>query len=174
MQCDYEAGPLSPGGFACDTEFVSGRKMPLEEIIHALKAQSLSCKWIILTGGEPGLQINQPLIDGLHDEGYKLAVETNGTIELPCREGSTLDWITISPKVAEHAIKQLVCDEVKYVRAHGQGIPRPFVTANHKLISPAFESTGLSKKNLDWCIKLVKENPEWRLSLQQHKFMQVR
>ena len=174
MQCDEEPGPLSPGGFVCDTEFVSGRKMTLVEILEELKTLSPSCRWIILTGGEPGLQIDVPLINFFHEEGYKLAIETNCSIELPNREGSTIDWITVSPKVAEHAIKQPICDEVKYVRAYGQGIPKPSIKSNHKLISPAFDSGELPRRNLEWCVALVKDNPEWRLSLQQHKFMGVR
>jgi len=171
MQCDLEPGPLSPGGFVCDTEFVSGRKMTLPEIIKELKSLSVQCQWIILTGGEPGLQVDRFLIDGLHQEGFKLAIETNGTVKLP--EG--IDWVTVSPKVAEHAVKQLVADEIKYVKAYGQGIPKPAIEARYYLISPAFDPDGsLSRKNLDWCIQLVKGAPAWRLSLQQHKFLRIR
>ena len=81
-----------------------------------------------------------------------IAVETNGSIALP----DAIDWITVSPKVAEHALRQLRANELRYVRAHGQGIPRPSCQAEHKLISPAFEADGLGGKNLSWCIELVK------------------
>jgi 7-carboxy-7-deazaguanine synthase len=160
-------------GFDCDTEFESGRWMTLPEILDELRQLSERCEWIVLTGGEPALQVDPGMIDALHAAGYKLAVETNGSIELP--EGSNrIDWITVSPKVAEHAIRQRRANEVKYVRGYGQAIPRTVVEAEHYLISPAFEGDRLDPRALDWCIRLCKENPPWRLSVQQHKMWKVR
>lgn len=170
MRCDYEAGLLSPGGFSCETEFVSGRKLNLEDIYHQIKDLNSDCYWLILTGGEPGLQVDDEFVDYFHSRGYKMAIETNGSIKLV----DNIDWITVSPKVAEHAIKQLKADEVKYVRGYGQAIPKTVVEADYKLISPAFDGLHLDPKNLQWCIDLVKSNPEWRLSLQTHKFLNVR
>jgi organic radical activating enzyme len=161
---------LESHGFDCDTEFVSSRKLSLEEITTNLRRLSEKCDWIILTGGEPALQVDQQLIDALHGAGYKLAIETNGSIELP----AGIDWITVSPKVAEHAIRQRSADEVKYVRACGQAIPKTVVKAQHHLISPAFNGPYLDKETLDWCVNLVKDNPPWRLSVQQHKCWVVR
>ena len=132
-------------GFDCDTEFESGRKMALEGIVAEM-------------------------IDGLHAAGYKLAIETNGSIELP----PGIDWITVSPKVAEHAVRQRVAHEVKYVRGYGQAIPRTVVKAEHYLISPAFEGDQVDPRTLDWCIRLCRDNPPWRLSVQQHKLWRVR
>ncbi len=126
--------------------------------------------WIILTGGEPALQIDDDLITALHDAGYKLAIETNGSIALP----DGIDWITVSPKVAEHAIRQRTADEVKYVRGYGQAIPKTVVEAKHKLISPAFDGNVLREKTLAWCEQLVRDNPEWQLSMQMHKVWGVR
>lgn len=157
-------------GFDCDTEFASGRDLTLDEIIVALRKAGPLCQWVILTGGEPALQVDRAMIDGLHAAGYKLAIETNGSIELP----PGLDWVTVSPKVAEHAIRQRTADEVKYVRAYGQAIPRTVVRAEHKLISPAFDGGRLDPKTLAWCIQLVKDNPGWRLSVQQHKYWAIR
>lgn len=157
-------------GFDCDTEFVSGNKLTAKEIISALKEEAPHCDWVVLTGGEPGLQLDQALIGELKAAGYKLAIETNGSIELP--EG--LDWITVSPKVAEHAIRQRHADEVKYVRGHGQGIPKTVVESRYKLISPAFQGDSPDYRALHWCINLVRENPEWQLSVQQHKFWNIR
>jgi organic radical activating enzyme len=157
-------------GFDCDTEFESGRRMTLEEIVEELRRLAESCEWVILTGGEPALQIDRELIDDLHEAGYKLAIETNGSVELP----PGLDWITVSPKVAEHAIRQRHADEVKYVRGYGQGIPKTVVEASYRLISPAFDGPEVDERTLRWCIQLVKENPPWRLSVQQHKHWNVR
>jgi hypothetical protein len=76
--------------------------------------------------------------------------------------------------VAEHAIRQTVADEVKYVRGYGQGIPQTVVDAQNYLISPAFDGVDLGKRDLAWCIQLVRENPKWRLSVQLHKLWEVR
>ena len=156
--------------FDCDTEFVSGRRLTIDEIIDELKQLSANCRWIILTGGEPTLQLDREIIDRLHGAGYKLAIETNGSMPVP--EG--IDWITVSPKVAEHAIRQLSADEVKYVRGYGQEIPNTRIKAAHKLISPAFDGNELDGRVLGWCIQLVKDNPDWSLSVQQHKLWKIR
>lgn len=157
-------------GFDCDTEFASGRDMTLDDIVAQLRETGPTCEWIVLTGGEPGLQVDRELVDALHAAGYKLAIETNGSIEVP----SGIDWITVSPKVAEHAIRQKTADEVKYVRGYGQGIPKTVVQAEYKLISPAFSGDQLDAKTLEWCVGLVKDNPDWRLSVQMHKAWRVR
>jgi 7-carboxy-7-deazaguanine synthase len=165
MECRTEAGPRSPGGFDCDTEFESGRWMELEEIVAELHEAGPRCEWIVLTGGEPALQVDGALIDGLHGAGYRLAIETNGSVELP----PGIDWVTVSPKVAEHAIRQRTATEVKYVRCYGQAVPKTVVKAEHYLISPAFNGADLDARTLDWCIRLCKEHPPWRLTVQQHK-----
>jgi organic radical activating enzyme len=168
-RCNLEC-KVETHGFDCDTEFESGRWMTLDEILGEFRALSESCTWVILTGGEPALQTDRELIDRLHEAGYKLAIETNGSFPLP----DGIDWITVSPKVAEHAIRQRTAHEVKYVRGYGQAIPKTVVTAEHYLISPAFEGADADPRTLDWCIRLCKENPPWRLSVQQHKLWKVR
>jgi len=168
-RCNLEC-KVETHGFDCDTEFESGRRMTIPEILAELRQLSEKCDWVILTGGEPALQVDRELIGALHEVGYKLAIETNGSVELP--EG--IDWITVSPKVAEHAVRQRNAHEVKYVRSYGQEIPRTTVAAEHYLISPAFEGTDLDPRTLDWCIRLCKDNPPWRLSVQQHKTWKVR
>ena len=175
MRCSIDAHDLSPGGFDCDTEFESGRSITLDELDEwicreAGQAWSTHGKWLILTGGEPALQVDQHFVESMTERGYLLAIETNGSRELP----SGLHWITVSPKVAEHCIRQQHANEVKYVRGYGQGIPRTVVAAEHKLLSPAFDGLEINKDALAWCIQLVKENPEWRLSPQQHKQWMVR
>lgn len=156
-------------GFDCDTEFESGTRMGLLELIDTVqKVDSDRCGWIIFTGGEPALQLDTELIQQFKSEHYLLAIETNGSVELP----DGLDWITVSPKTAEHSLRQLTASEVKYVRAHGQAIPKTKVQTDNYLISPAWDN-GFGR-NLDWCIQLVQENPVWRLSCQQHKWWNLR
>ena len=168
-RCNLECR-VETHGFDCDTEFESGRSMTLPEIVAEMRSLSAECRWVILTGGEPALQVDLELIGFLHAEGYSLAIETNGSVELP--EG--IDWITVSPKVAEHAIRQRQAHEVKYVRGYGQGIPKTVVSAEHYLVSPAFDGAEVDRRTLDWCIRLCRDNPPWRLSVQQHKLWSVR
>jgi len=157
-------------GFDCDTASASGRSLPLAEIIKELREADADCNWVTLTGGEPALQVDRDLIDTLHDAGFKLAIETNGSIELP----DGLDWITVSPKVPGHAIRQRTANEVKYVRAYGQQLPQTVVEADYRLISPAFTGSRPDPKALAWCIQLVQKNPTWRLTLQMHKLWAIR
>lgn len=211
LKCTQQAGPQSPGGFDCDTEFASGWKLTHLEIFQTiLKVRNIAIglpsdnespnDWgaplsVILTGGEPALQIDLPLLASLKAMGVGyIAIETNGSIdlhdalELPRQNlrsdliaeahyqqvKAYIDWVTVSPKVAEHAIRQTRADEVKYVRGYGQAIPKTVVQANHYLISPAFDGQLIHPDTLGWCTKLCLENPKWALSLQQHKQMNVR
>lgn len=173
MRCDVAAGDKSPGGFACDTEFESGQAMTGAQIVgSALKLAPKGGLGIIFTGGEPALQLDKALVDALRKAGFgPLCIETNGTIDVsPLR----LDWVSLSPKVAEHAVRVKVCDEVRYVRGNGQGIPRPSAKAGRKFISPAFAGDALDAETLQWCVDLVKTNPDWALSVQQHKTWRIR
>jgi 7-carboxy-7-deazaguanine synthase len=158
-------------GFDCDTEFMSGRVMSVEEILNEAVRLAPNAEWLLLTGGEPGLQVDDELAQLAHAKGYKIAIETNGTILLP--EG--VDWICVSPKSAEHTIRQRKANEVKYVRHYGMGIPEPVAEADHYLISPAFQpDMSVRSEDIEWCIKLVKDNPKWCLSIQTHKLLRIR
>jgi len=175
LACDIEPGPRSPGGFKCDTEFESGRSLLLGHVLEQVRETSHGCKGVILTGGEPGLQVDEELVDALQVAGFFVAIETNGTVPVP----DCLDWITVSPKVAEHALVQLTANEVKYVRGEGQAIPKTKVRPRetgplHRLISPAFLGLDVDRRALAWCVQLVKENPPWRLSIQMHKDWRIR
>lgn len=198
-------------GFDCDTEFVSGRKVSLDELaVWAATSIEIALgregkpiygdglvggyefwrdPWVIVTGGEPALQVDKEFCDYWHQRGVRLAIETNGTIELPYdvvgdggssgkvineRRQYLLDWITVSPKTAEHTIKQPRASEIKYVRNYGQGLPKPSIASLYRLISPGFDGDRLDPRTLQWCLKLVAENPEWRLSTQMHKLWKVR
>jgi organic radical activating enzyme len=200
MKCAMEAGPKSPGGFDCDTEFESGRACTPEELVQWIDeelarhnvARVRGC-WLILTGGEPALQLDYDLCQFLHSEGFLLAIETNGSIELPrmpqwpaetndptkasveiALSWYAVDWITLSPKVAEHAVRQLVAHELKYVRGAGQSLPKPSARALHKLVSPSFNGLVADRDAIRTCVDLVKQNPEWSLSVQLHKSWGVR
>ena len=155
----------------CDTEFVSQRPMGYSAIVARCKQLSPDCRWMILTGGEPTLQVHRGVADYFHDAGYLLAIETNGTQNV---DHLGLDWICVSPKVAEHALKQRTAHEVKYVRAYGQGIPKTQVEADHYVLSPAWNGDHLDKETLTWCLQLARDNPPWRVSMQLHKLWAIR
>lgn len=173
MRCEMKAGKRSPGGFDCDTEFESGRPMSARQIVAAAsKLAPQAGVGVIFTGGEPGLQLDRALVDAFRATGFgPLCIETNGTVDVT---PLGLDWISLSPKVAEHAVKIRECAEVKYVRGHGQGIPKPAARARHRFISPAFAGDRLDAETLRWCVDLVKANPGWALSMQQHKTWGIR
>jgi len=161
LKCDF-----------CDTEFESYRELDVEELLHECK--QFPCKNIVFTGGEPLLQLTDQVVKQFKKFRYYIAIETNGTITPP----KGLDWITVSPKIAEHALvkkfKGVHIDELKYVRNRSQGIPHPKLFADHYFISPEFDGDYPNIGNIEHCIRLVKENPQWKLSLQEHKFLKIR
>jgi len=166
LRCAVRSGPLSPGGFDCDTDFIGGSVLSTLEVVEAIERLPLS-DWVILTGGEPTLQVEtgDELLHALIDAGFHLAIETNGTMPVPAE----VEWVTVSPKVAEDKLRVTKATEVKYVRGYGQPVPETTVQAAHYLISPAFSGENLDPKTLAWCVGLVQSNPKWRLSVQQHK-----
>lgn len=181
--CNLTCSRAGFAGFDCDTEFISGVTMERAKILADALAlvpsnSSFYGVGVIFTGGEPGLQLDADLVELFKCAGFVTCCESNGTCALP----PNLDWITISPKSAEHTLIQPLIspgqirqvDELKYVRHQGQGIPKPSLQATHRLISPAIGPAGLERGTLEHCIKLCKENPPWRLSVQQHKAWSVR
>lgn len=162
---------LAVQGFDCDTEFDSFYEMDAETILRELKSECPTAGWVLLTGGEPAQQIDADLIGALHAAGWKLAIETNGTLPLP----DGLDWITCSPKSAEHTLRCGPVTELKYVRRAGQPIPVPTLDATYHSLSPAFQPDWtVRKEDLDHCVKLCLDHPRWSLSLQLHKLLGLR
>lgn len=153
-------------GIRCDTEFESGREIPLEELHQII--QEHPCKNIIWTGGEPASQITNEVVAYFHNLGYYQCIETSGLLPVP----DTLDYIVVSPKVAEHVVEKNFpkgVQELRYVRHAGQSIPAPSVKAQHKYLSPHSDGWEINAVNLKHCVALVLENPDWKLSVQQHK-----
>jgi 7-carboxy-7-deazaguanine synthase len=155
----------------CDTEFESGREMTVDEVLGEIAAYP--CRWIVWTGGEPSLQLTAEIVDAFKEKGYKQAIETNGNNPAP--EG--LDWVAVSPKVAEHVLKKNFpkgVTELRYVRHKGQkGVPDPSVSAQYYYLSPIFNGDRPDWENIRHCIDLCLQNPRWKLSLQMHKFLKV-
>lgn len=172
LQCDIGKSDISPGGFVCDTDFKDGKKMTAREIVDECSRLMKRSRSVIFTGGEPALQLDKDLL--FEFKGWFKAIETNGTRALP--PNIKLDWITLSPKVYPLALR--FCDELKLVLPAGETPPDDElwkVSAEQAyLLSPVYHGNVIDPESLKWCIKMCKQNPEWRLSVQQHKFWGVR
>lgn len=155
----------------CDTEFTSGKDLSYEEILN--KISDFPCKEIVWTGGEPALQLNNDVIIWFKQKGYYQCIETNGSKKIP----DEIDFITLSPKVAEHVLQMNFengVTEIKYVRHKGQlVVPNTQIKAKHYYISPMCDGNQINKENLNHCINLILKNPKWKLTLQNHKIWKV-
>lgn len=159
-------------GIKCDTEFESGKAMSLEDIIDTLTNMSPECKEITWTGGEPLDQLTEEMVAFFKSKGFYQAIETSGL--QPAVKG--LDFICVSPKVAEHIVEKNFPNgvtELRYVRHKGQSVPNPSLKAEHYWISPHSDGFTINKENLNHCIELCKLNPKWKLSVQQHKLWNI-
>ena len=160
----------------CDTDFNTYEKMTVEVIVERVLA--FKCNNVIYTGGEPLLNDLWPLSRELKKHDIHLSCESNGTVKIP--EG-LLDWICISPKDQEYpnvSIKQRTGDELKCVYV-GQdlGMYEELKQGfDYLFLQPCYietESVEWNGKNFAMTESVVKNNPEWRLSLQTHKWMQI-
>jgi organic radical activating enzyme len=159
-------------GIVCDTEFESGKEMGIDEVYQWLQNNASQCKEITWTGGEPLDQLTDEIVDYFKQKGYFQAIETSG-IRKPV---DGLDFICLSPKVAEHIIAKNFPDgvtELRYVRHKGQEIPQPSIKAKHYWISPHSDGFTINSENLKHCINLCINNGEWKLSLQNHKIWNI-
>lgn len=155
----------------CDTDHLEGRPMTATAIVQAVQAAG-PCSRICLTGGEPLLQVDQELVETLHAAGYKLNLETNGTRGVP--EG--MDWITLSPKEDFTENGKVVlerADELKLVLAPGTDPARwTDFPASWHFLQPCGAPDGSS--NTAETMAYVLAHPQWRLSLQTHKLLNIR
>jgi len=159
-------------GIRCDTEFESGSEYSPDQLLREIeKMDTGASKNIIWTGGEPLDQLTTEHVQFFKDKGYYQALETSG---LQPTEAN-FDYICLSPKVAEHVVAKNFksVHELRYVRHKGQSIPEPKVEALYYCISPHSDGWTINDENLAHCIQLVKSNPKWRLSVQQHKQWKV-
>lgn len=159
----------------CDTEHQSYQDLTEEEIVR--QVAEYPARLVVITGGEPTLQLTESLVDKLHEAGKTIAIETNGTRPVP----RNVDWITVSPKAAflGEAARPVIttADEVKIVLdgIHTCEDPTFGITAVHYCVQPC--DTGDAQRNrevTDFCVNFVKDNPAWRLSLQTQKILNVR
>jgi organic radical activating enzyme len=192
----------------CDTEFAEFTEMSADEIVReALSIYDIPNerrKMLVLTGGEPSLQVDTPLIDALHAAGFYICIETNGTHPLP----DGIDWITCSPKMVYQsegrsisetvyqrsglsakrsslALKRVNEVKVVFTGTYDPEIWRSQLEAEHWLLQP-LRYTGEwllnncdafeddRNDNLDDTVRYILSHPFWRLSVQLHKIVGLR
>ena len=156
----------------CDTEFRSGEGMNIEDIISAIKPYP--CRWIVWTGGEPSLQLNDKILFFFKKEGYLQAIESNGTRKL----SNLLDYTVISPKGNPDYAKKIntKANEVRLPILNGDHIPPvdDLPSAKYYFLSPIFcADEDKNRSNIAFCVNYIKQHPEWRLSLQIHKLIGI-
>ena len=157
----------------CDTDFVGtdgpgggkfARGGALAEAVAAAWGEGRDHRLVVITGGEPLLQLDAALIDALHAGGFRIAVESNGTLPAP----PGIDWLCISPKAGSDVV-QRSGDELKLVWPQSGIDPAAFEAWDfrHFLVQPMDgEARGAA---IDAAIALALERPLWRLTLQAHK-----
>ena len=163
----------------CDTDWKGGKQMNAEEIVTEAQAQAKAAfslpELVVLTGGEPTLQVAEDLVARLHTKFKEIAIETNGTRPIP----KGIDFVTLSPKedfCAKEKVVLPVADEVKVVYdiEHNPQKWLLRVRATDYYLQPC--DTGDEAKNkciVEDCVKYIKGNPVWRLSLQTQKILQI-
>ncbi|MDF2384680.1 7-carboxy-7-deazaguanine synthase [Nostoc ellipsosporum NOK] len=162
----------------CDTDFVGtdglggGKFADADALVDAVArhwGEGAEARFVVLTGGEPMLQVDDALVDALHGRGFRIAIESNGT--LPVHPG--IDWICISPKAGSEVV-QRAGDELKLVW------PQPGTDvamlegwdfANF-LIQPM--DSAEAQENIEAAIAFAMARPRWRLTLQAHKMLGLR
>ena len=157
----------------CDTDFVGtdgaggGRFRSADELaahVEGLWGEGEDERLVVITGGEPMLQLDVALVDTLHARGFRVAVETNGT--LPAVPG--IDWICVSPKAGTEVV-QRQGNELKLVWPQSGIDPAALESWRfvHFLVQPM--DCEEREAALQAAIRLAMERPKWRLSLQAHK-----
>jgi len=166
----------------CDTDFTAFTEMTEEQIVE--EVLRYPCHYVVITGGEPTLQLTTSLVDLLHQHNKYVMMETNGT--LPLAEGCQVDWITCSPKLYTSAdgirlvapIKLDRIDELKVVyEGDGEQDMSQYdvYSAQEYRLQPCdVKDTVRNQHILEQTINYILQHPKWKLSLQTHKIINVR
>ena len=159
----------------CDTQHQTGEIISLQEIVDEVNKYPIA-PIVVLTGGEPSLFIDEALVAELKQKtGKKISIETNGTRLLPIN----LDWVTFSPKSAFEGgdLESCVlthCDELKVVYLSQDLAQYDGIEAKYRFLQPCFvENFEQQKANMQACVEAVKRHPNWRLSLQIHRVLNI-
>tara|TARA_S200000501_G_scaffold181209_1_gene170657 strand:- start:1644 stop:2276 length:633 start_codon:yes stop_codon:yes gene_type:complete len=162
----------------CDTDFIGtdgpggGRfQTPddlVENILSKWPSRSIEQRFVVFTGGEPLLQMNEELINVLHFNKFEIAIETNGTVNAP----KNIDWVCVSPKAGSDLIITKG-NELKLVYPQHGIDPSQYENLNFDHFSLQPMDNESLNENIQKTIKYCHEHPLWRLSLQTHKFVGI-
>lgn len=165
----------------CDTDFVGtdgpggGRFASPDQLADAVEAAwpagpagAAGRRYVVCTGGEPLLQLDGPLIDALHDRGFEVAIETNGTRPVP----AGVDWVCVSPKAGAPLVVS-AGDELKLVYPQAGLAPEEVeaLDFSHFFVQPMDGPDRVA--NTDAAVRYCLDHPTWRLSLQTHKLIGI-
>jgi 7-carboxy-7-deazaguanine synthase len=159
----------------CDTDFwgtdgVNGGKYTAQELASLVRSlyRGDDHPFVVCTGGEPGLQLDEPMVEKFHELGMEVAIETNGTVTL----AKNIDWICVSPK-ADAQLKITSGHELKLVYPQLENHPSDFedLQFDNFFLQPLDDEN--QKENIQECVMFCLENPKWKLSLQTHKFIGI-
>jgi 7-carboxy-7-deazaguanine synthase (Cx14CxxC type) len=160
----------------CDTDFIGtdgpgGGRFDADGLAAAVLSawpEGKSDRWVVCTGGEPLLQLDAALIAALKAKGFKIAIETNGTIMAP----DGIDWICVSPK-ANAPVVQTSGQELKLVYPQRLNQPEQFTHLDfeHFFLQPLDDPAR--QLNTDAAFQYCLSHPQWRLSVQSHKYIGV-
>jgi 7-carboxy-7-deazaguanine synthase (Cx14CxxC type) len=163
----------------CDTDFVGtdgpggGKFAGAEALAKACRAawrgNGGTKPFVVLTGGEPMLQVDEALIAALHALSFEIAIETNGTLPVP----RAIDWICVSPKAGAPLVQRWG-DELKLVYPQKALQPDDVVWLDFRHFSLQPMDGVASTENLAAAIAYCREHPHWRLSMQTHKLLGLR
>lgn len=161
----------------CDTDFVGtdgtggGRFCSADVLARAVASRwpgGGGLPYVVCTGGEPLLQLDEALIDALHAQGFEIAIETNGTLAPP----RGIDWICVSPK-SDAPLQLRQGDELKLVYPQADAPPERFAALDfqHFYLQPM--DGPLRAANTEAVVRYCLAHPQWRLSLQTHKLLGI-
>ena len=161
----------------CDTDFygtdgINGGVYSVKQLIEKIKSLWVSRNdniAVVLTGGEPLLQVNEELVAALKQEQIYIAVETNGTLDAP----DHIDWICMSPK-ANTEIKLKKGNEIKVIFPQESLDPEKFSLFDFSEFYLQPMDSNKYQENLNATITYCQKNPKWKLSLQTHKILGIR
>lgn len=156
----------------CDTDFLHGEKYTLDELVDLIDCMWLgdeSDKFVVFTGGEPLLQLDEKLIWQLRDLGFYVAVETNGTCPVP----DGINWLCVSPKAGTQ-LRAQYSDELKLVFPQPALMPQQLASyqCDHRWLSP-MDGPDL-EQNIKSAVDYVLANTSWRVNIQSHKVWGIR
>lgn len=163
-------------GFECDTDHLTFTTLELAELSDAVTEHDVGgCQRVVLTGGEPLLQVDRGLTDNLHDAGYSVWLETNGTMQLGYGAKNMFDYIACSPKRGVDVRVNCHIDECRVILPFGVDPPDQIpVKADAYFLSPASKNGSIDRACVQWCVTKCLENPLWALSMQRHKMWNVK